>query len=104
MSMPVVSFSTQRRPSRLSHSDCADAASMPPKYIAPSAKRAATVRRFYYDSHDALRGHLNDFITAYNFARRLKTLKGLTPYEFICKCWTKEPDRFNLDPIHQCRD
>ena len=74
---------------------------MPPKYIAPSAKRAATVRRFYYDSHDALRGHLNDFITAYNFARRLKTLKGLTPYEFICKCWTKEPDRFNLDPIHQ---
>jgi hypothetical protein len=21
------------------------------------------------------------------FARRLKTLKGLTPYEFICKAW-----------------
>ena len=63
--------------------------------------KEATVRRFHYDSHDALRGHLNDFIAAYNFARRLKTLKGLTPYEFICKCWTKEPDRFNLDPIHQ---
>jgi hypothetical protein len=31
----------------------------------------------------------------------LKTLKGLTPYEFICKCWTNEPDRFNLDPVHQ---
>ena len=26
-----------------------------------------------------------DFVAAYNFARRLKTLKGLTPYEFICK-------------------
>ncbi|MBC6717173.1 IS481 family transposase, partial [Aurantimonas sp. DM33-3] len=35
------------------------------------------------------------------FARRLKTLKGLTPYEFICKRWTSEPERFTLDPIHQ---
>ncbi|MBY5775444.1 IS481 family transposase, partial [Rhizobium leguminosarum] len=37
----------------------------------------------------------------YNFGRRLKTLKGLTPYEFICKKWTSEPDRFIIDPIHQ---
>ena len=47
--------------------------------------KEATVRRYHYDSHDQLRGHLDDFIAAYNFARRLKTLKGLTPYEFICK-------------------
>lgn len=37
---------------------------------------------------------------AYNFAKRLKTLKGLTPYEFICKTWTKEPERFRINPIH----
>ena len=24
-----------------------------------------------------------------------------TPYEFICKCWTIEPERFILEPIHQ---
>lgn len=36
----------------------------------------------------------------YNFARRLKTLKG-TPYEHICKCWTSEPERFSLAPTHQ---
>ncbi|HKY82468.1 MAG TPA: IS481 family transposase, partial [Sphingobium sp.] len=36
-----------------------------------------------------------------NFAKRLKTLKGLTPYEFICKCWTKEPERFTSNPHHQ---
>jgi RNA polymerase sigma factor (sigma-70 family) len=29
------------------------------------------------------------------------TLKGLTPYEFICKQWTIEPERFTLNPIHQ---
>ncbi|GEC17535.1 transposase-like protein [Nitrobacter winogradskyi] len=51
--------------------------------------------------HDQLRRHLADFINAYNFGRRLKTLKGLTPYEFICKRWTSEPDRFIINPIHQ---
>ncbi len=34
---------------------------------------------------DQLRSHLNDFLDAYNYARRLKTFKGLTPYETICK-------------------
>jgi hypothetical protein len=48
-----------------------------------------------------LRNHLADFVSAYNFAKRLKTLKGLTPYEFICKTWTKEPKRFTLDPLQQ---
>jgi transposase InsO family protein len=61
----------------------------------------ATVERFHYDDHDQLRRHLADFLAAYNFARRLKTLKGLTPYEFICKRWTTEPDRFTLDPLQQ---
>ena len=61
----------------------------------------ATVKRFYYDSHDQLRQHLIDFVAAYNFARRLKTLRGLTPYEAICKAWTDEPFRFMHDPHHQ---
>jgi transposase InsO family protein len=61
----------------------------------------ATVKRFHYDNHDQLRQHLDDFMAAYNFGRRLKTLNGLTPYEYICKVWTKHPNRFRLDPIHQ---
>jgi transposase InsO family protein len=61
----------------------------------------ATVRRFHYDDHDQLRSHLADFVQAYNFAKRLKTLKGLTPYEFICKCWTSQPERFILNPLQQ---
>ena len=63
--------------------------------------KEATVKRFHYDDHDQLRNHLANFISAYNFGRRLKTLKGLTPYEFICKQWTIEPERFTLNPIHQ---
>ena len=61
----------------------------------------ATVKRFHYENHDQLRAHLADFVAAYNFGRRLKTLKGLTPYEFICKAWTNEPQRFTFDPLHQ---
>ena len=30
--------------------------------------------------------------TAYNFAHRLKALKGLTPYDYICRMWTSEPE------------
>src|ERR1700692_2348539 len=63
--------------------------------------KEATVQRYHYDSHQELAQHLNDFVSAYNFGRRLKTLKGLTPYEFICKRWTSEPERFILDPLHQ---
>ena len=56
--------------------------------------KEATVQRFHYDSHDQLRRHLDDFVAAYNFARPLKRLRGLTPYEFICKTWADEPQRF----------
>lgn len=63
--------------------------------------KEATVKRFHYETHDQLRIHLSDFIDTYNFARRLKTLQGLTPYEYVCKIWTKEPTRFKIDPTHQ---
>jgi transposase InsO family protein len=63
--------------------------------------KEATVQRYYYETHDQLRSHLVDFVAAYNFGRRLKTLSGLTPYEYICRAWTKQPDRFILDPTHQ---
>ena len=62
--------------------------------------KEATVRRYYYDTHDQLRAHLSAFVEAYNYAKRLKTLKGLTPFEFIAKCWTDEPDRFTRSPFH----
>jgi len=61
----------------------------------------ATVKRYFYETHDQLRVHLRDFVDAYNFARRLKTLRGLTPYEFVCKAWTSEPQRFKLNPLQQ---
>lgn len=43
--------------------------------------KEATAKRYPYDSHAALREHLTLFVQAYNYGCRLKTLRGLTPYE-----------------------
>lgn len=60
--------------------------------------KEATVRTYHYESHAQLREHLAAFLNAYNFAKRLKTLAGLTPYQLICSCFQKEPHRFRTDP------
>ena len=58
----------------------------------------ATVKRYHYESHEQLRQHLKLFIDAYNHGRRLKTLRGLTPYEYVARIWTDEPERLKVDP------
>lgn len=44
--------------------------------------KEATFKRVHCNGHDQLRAHLENFVAAYNFTRRLKTL---TPRECICK-------------------
>ena len=45
--------------------------------------KEATVNKYYYYNHEKLQNHLNIFLNAYNYAKPLKTLKGLTPYEKV---------------------
>jgi hypothetical protein len=52
-------------------------------------------------NHNELRAHLIDFVDAYNLARRLNTLKGITPYDFVCKAWTSHPQRFTISPLQK---
>jgi hypothetical protein len=70
-------------------------------YTGAPRRQRRSVERYHYASHDQLVRHLADFVAAYNFARRLKTLNGLTPFEFVCKRWTTEPERFRLNPLQQ---
>jgi transposase InsO family protein len=60
----------------------------------------ATTKRYHYDSHDQLQRHLELFLDAYNHARRLKTLKGLTPAQFIWKERQSKPELFHEEPCH----
>lgn len=56
----------------------------------------ATVKRYDYQ----FKAHLHSFVMAHNFVQRLKTLRGLTPYEYIRKQWTAEPERFIVNSFH----
>ena len=67
-------------------------------------KEATVKKRYHCDSHDQLRRHLADFLAAYNFARRLETLGGLTPYEYISRSGLQRPtDSSSIQSI-TCRD
>lgn len=62
--------------------------------------KAATVKRDHYDTHQELKEHLYNFLNAYNFAKRLKPLQGLTPYEYIIQSWQKDASIFRVNPLH----
>jgi transposase InsO family protein len=62
--------------------------------------KEATVRRYHYATHRHSKSTWPRFLDAYNFAKRLKTLRGSTPYEAICNAWAGQPARFWYDPIH----
>ena len=57
-------------------------------------------KRYHCESRGQLRQHLQLFLDAYNHARRLKTLRGPTPNGHRLQVWTKDPERFRLDPSH----
>lgn len=62
--------------------------------------KEATVKRYHDSTHDQLREHIQTFVIACNFAKRLKTLRGLTVFEYFNNCWTKEPKRFIKKTSH----
>ena len=62
--------------------------------------KEATVQRFHYQTTEELNEHLQAFLLAYNHAKRLKTLHGLTPHEFVCAQWQKTPTIFTRNPTH----
>jgi transposase InsO family protein len=63
-------------------------------------RKDATVKTYHDQTHDHLKEHLQAFLMAYNFAKRLKTLTGRTPYEYICRSLQKEPERLTMNPYH----
>ena len=66
--------------------------------------KEATVKRSHFESHDQLRAHLGDFVDAYNYARPLKTLKGLTPSNSSVNAGLRSPKDSNLIRAARCRD
>jgi len=63
--------------------------------------KEATVKRYHCDSHTQLAATSMTSPTPTITAADLRRCVGLTPYEYICKIWATEPERFTLNPHHQ---
>ena len=66
--------------------------------------KEATIKRYHYETHRQLKEQLAAFLDAYNFAKRLKTLRGLTPYQAICKASAGGPNRSDAIQPTSLRD
>jgi transposase InsO family protein len=60
--------------------------------------KEATIRRYQYRDANELNTHLQSFLRAYNGGKRLKKLRGKTPYEFVCAEYAQNPGIFIRDP------
>jgi len=63
----------------------------------------ATTKTYHYDSIEQFEKHLQEFLLVYNFAKRLKSLKFKTPFEFLTEKFKKNPKVFYQNPIHYSR-
>src|SRR4028119_1558217 len=62
--------------------------------------KEAPGRRYHYQPTEQLHEPWHAFLLAYHHAKRLKTLRGLTPHEFVCVQHQQNPAIFTLDPTH----
>jgi hypothetical protein len=59
-----------------------------------------TVKTYHDPMHHHLKAPLHTSLMASNFARRVKTLQGLTPYAHSCQGGQTEPERCIMQPYH----
>ena len=58
------------------------------------------MQRYFFPPTTELNEYLQAFLLAHNHAKRLETLRGLMPDEFVCAQRQKNPTAFAADPIH----
>lgn len=62
--------------------------------------KKATVKTYHYQTIAQFKEHLYHFINAYNYAKKLKTLRFLTPMQKILDEYKKMPHLFHANPTH----
>jgi len=66
--------------------------------------KEATVQRYHYDGQAQLESHVADFVAAYNFGRRLKTLKASLPTSSSADDGQSSPKSSLSIQFIKCRD
>jgi transposase InsO family protein len=62
--------------------------------------KANTIKRFHYDSIEALKEHLYAYLLIYNFNLKLRAIGRKPPFEAILDFYQKTPDIFTINPDH----
>ena len=63
----------------------------------------ATTKIYHYDNITQFEKHLQEFLLVYNFAKKLKSLKFKTPFEFLTEKFKNNPGIFYQNPDHYLR-
>ena len=61
--------------------------------------KSSTTKKYFYTSMEQLQSHLDMFINAYNYAKRLRSLKYLTPHQKLLEYYKKNVMLFKRDPV-----
>lgn len=67
------------------------------------AIKGTTTKTYHYDSINQFEKHLQEFILAYNFAKKLKSLNFKTPFGFLIEKFKNNPTLFYQNPDHYLR-
>lgn len=59
-----------------------------------------TIMKYFYEEIEQLKQHLTQFVLAYNYAKKLKGLNYVTPYEKLVAIYNQTPQDFINDPCH----
>jgi transposase-like protein len=60
-----------------------------------------TTKAFHYESVARLKVHLMTFLLYYNFSKKLKSLKFVSPYDKIVQYYHTNPELFRYNPCHK---
>jgi transposase InsO family protein len=60
--------------------------------------KEAPVKRFYYQTHQ--QRALLRLLDGRQFRQTTQNSERAYPYEYICQCWQKAPERFTVNPCH----
>ena len=55
--------------------------------------KKATAKRYHFGTHAQLKEYVLAFPIGYNFAKRLKIIRRVKSYEYVCKISTKQPSQ-----------
>ena len=63
--------------------------------------KEATVKKYFYKDHKTLQNHLDSFFLAYNYARPLKVLNGVAPYEKLQVYLQSDEGKSLFNPMYK---